>query len=95
LATAGEEALLGPLAKAEQGWMPRYFFHIHDGEESMDEDGTALSDDDAARSHAIVMAGQMLRDAGLKFWDGNEWRLWVTDESGDVVCSLKFTAECR
>jgi hypothetical protein len=75
--------------------MPRYFFHIHDGKEFMDEDGTVLSGDDEARSHAIFTAGQFLQDAGMTFWAGEGWRLWVTDEQGDVVCSLKFTAECR
>ena len=41
----------------------------------------------------VVTAGEMLRDVGRKFWNSPEWRIWVTDEAGETVCALKFSAE--
>ncbi|PVE21304.1 hypothetical protein DC522_27250 [Microvirga sp. KLBC 81] len=73
--------------------MPRYFFHICDGEEVLDDVGTVLASREEARAHAIVVAGELLRDAGRKFWSGTEWRLRVTDETGTRVCTLRFLAE--
>jgi hypothetical protein len=35
----------------------------------------------------------MLKDTGRNFCNNCEWRLWVTDESGETVCALKFSAE--
>jgi hypothetical protein len=73
--------------------MPRYFFHIRDGDEIIDTTGTILKDTEEARAHAIIVAGELLKDAGLKFWGGTEWHLWVTDEDRTTVCRLKFSAE--
>ena len=73
--------------------MPRYFFHVHDSEEMLDREGTVLAGFDEARAEAIKTAGEMLRDAGRRFWDGAEWRMWVTDEAGATVCKLRFSAE--
>jgi hypothetical protein len=50
--------------------LPRYYFHVHDGEESPDLVGTELADDAAARSEAIVTAGSVLKDLGSDFWGG-------------------------
>ena len=73
--------------------MPRYFFHLKDGSTHMDNDGVELSGHDEARTQAIVNSGEVLRDLGAKFWTSDEWRLWVTDESGETVCALRFSAE--
>jgi hypothetical protein len=35
----------------------------------------------------------MLRDVGGKFWKSPAWRLWITDEAGQTVCALRFSAE--
>jgi hypothetical protein len=74
--------------------MPRYFFHIHDAQDFHDNDGTVLDDDTAARAQAITTAGAMLRDKGETFWSGAEWHMIVADESGRVVCELRFSARC-
>lgn len=50
--------------------MPRYYFHVHDGEESPDLEGTELANDAAAGAEAIVTAGSVLRDLGSIFWGG-------------------------
>ncbi len=73
--------------------MPRYYFHLKDGTTRMDEDGTELAGPDEARAMAVINAGEVLTDLGAKFWQSDEWRLWVTDENGATVCSLRFTSE--
>ncbi len=73
--------------------MPRYFFHLKDGTTHTDEGGVELSGPDEAREAAVVNSGEVLRDLGAKFWTSDEWRLWVTDESGATLCSLRFTSE--
>jgi len=73
--------------------MTRYFFHLKDGRETIDHEGTVLSGIGEARAQAVVMSGEIIKDSGGKFWDGEEWRLWVTDEAGATVCALRFAAE--
>ena len=69
------------------------FFHIHDGKEIIDEEGTVLDDAEEARAEAVVLSGGMLKDHGRQFWNNGEWRLQVTDEAGATVCALRFSAE--
>jgi len=73
--------------------MPRYFFHLRDGREHLDDEGVELSGAAEARSQAVVASAEALRDHGGKFWQHTEWRLWVTDEAGETVCALRFSAE--
>ena len=75
------------------GAMPRYFFHVHDGQSFSDEDGVELGGIDEARDQAVVAAGEALRDKGGKFWKGGEWFMRVVDENGETVCRLRFSAE--
>ena len=46
-----------------------------------------------ARAEAIATAGEMLRDAGLRSWDGSEGRMLVRDEESRTVLSLRVSAE--
>jgi hypothetical protein len=73
--------------------MPRYFFHVRESVDIIDNDGTAFPGPDEARSEAVVAAGEMLKDIGGKFWKSPDWRLWVTDEAGQTICALRFSAE--
>ena len=73
--------------------MARYFFHLRDGREYIEEHGVELAGPAEAREEAVINSGEVLRDSGAKFWNGQEWRLWVTDEEGATVCALRFTAE--
>lgn len=69
--------------------MPRYFFNIEgDGYPDSDEEGTLLDGAEAARSEAVVLAGELLQETDGKFWNEPEWRLHVTDEQGSSVCAL-------
>ena len=49
--------------------MPRYFFHVHNDLETIDDEGLEFTDDQAARSHAIeesrAMAADSVRDGKL------------------------------
>ncbi len=73
--------------------MPRYFFHIHDGVNRPDEEGTELAVPDEARSGAVVLLGAMLKDLDGKFWAGQEWRMTVEDEQGTRVCVLNVNGQ--
>jgi hypothetical protein len=73
--------------------VPRYFFHVHDDVDIMDNEGTVLPGPDEARAEAVTAAGEMLRDVGGRFWKSRDWRLWVMDEAGAAVCALTFSAE--
>lgn len=68
--------------------MPRYFFHIHDGQSSMDMDGTELANLRTARHEAVRFAGGVLRDESRSFWDSPDWRLEVTDAAGLILFAL-------
>jgi hypothetical protein len=73
--------------------MPRYFFHIIDGKEFLDDTGTELAGPDEARAEAIVVSGEMLRDLGGRFWGNGQWQVRVEDEAGEKVCALTFSAD--
>ena len=74
--------------------MPRYFFHIDNGSEFPDNDGTVLEDVTEARAQAIMTAGDMIKESGGSVEDGIEWRMTVADEIGKAVCELRFLARC-
>jgi hypothetical protein len=73
--------------------VPRYFFHVTDGYSDRDDEGTQLPDIYAAQHEAVRTSGEILRDMGAKFWDGTEWKLEVTDEQGQILLTLRFSAE--
>lgn len=71
--------------------MPRYFFHVHDGVDLRDEDGTELSDIRAARVEAVRFAGEVIANDADRRSLGEDWRLEVTDEAGLILFRLDFT----
>ncbi|MEA2934353.1 MAG: hypothetical protein QOD74_999 [Variibacter sp.] len=73
--------------------MPRYFFHVSDGAEFPDDVGDVLASPREAKARAIQASGELLRDRGMTFWTGTEWRMHVVDELGQTVCRLAFTAQ--
>ena len=75
--------------------MPRYVFNVQDGSSTRDADGTDLPDIYAAQEQAIRTSGELLRDLGARVWDGGEWRVEVSDERGQVLFALRFSAEER
>lgn len=73
----------------------RYFFHVRDGQDFPDEEGTELSDDEAAKSEAIAASAEMMGDIGRRFWEGGAWEMQVVDETGREVLTLHFQGEIR
>jgi hypothetical protein len=73
----------------------RYFFHVRDGRDYIDTEGTELADDDAAKSEAIAASGDMIRDLGRSFWEGNNWEMQVLDETGREVLTICFRGDIR
>jgi hypothetical protein len=72
--------------------VPRFYFNIEDGKKIEDHEGTELPDVAAARTESIALAGALLKDAA-RYWDGTDWRMTVTDDTGVVVFMLRFSAE--
>lgn len=73
--------------------MPRYFFHVHDGSDEIDGVGLELADLQAAQRAGLRAAGEALCEgtkAGI--WAGDEWRMFVTDQAGEEVYTLRFSA---
>jgi hypothetical protein len=76
----------------ESATMQRYFFHVRDGETSLDQVGFECADINDVRTQAIRAAGETLRDLGPDFWKHGNWTMWVEDESGSTVLSLDIKA---
>lgn len=74
--------------------MPRYFFHLTDGEDYPDLHGTMLEDHAAARIEAVRFSGQLLSERPDKFWSGEEWKMRVTDDKDLTLFELIFIATC-
>lgn len=72
--------------------MPRYFFNRTDGFVERDDEGTELSGLPAARRQAVVFAGESLKDDPELAWNGDEFRVEVTDGDGLVLFTIK--TEC-
>ena len=70
------------------GVMPRYHFHHSDGGFVPDTEGTELANLDAARVEAVRFAAEMARDRPDLVWNGRDFRVEVTDESGMLLCTV-------
>ena len=92
-ALATERHVRAPACPEREGHVPRYFFHVRDGQSYLDAEGSELSDLDAVRAEALHASGDMLR--GLKdeagFWSGHDWTMKVQDEAGKDVLTLRFS----
>jgi hypothetical protein len=53
--------------------MPRYSFHVRDGEDMPDHEGSVLAGPAEARVEAVPTMREMLRDSGGRRWTGTEW----------------------
>ena len=73
--------------------MPRFFFHVRDGKDLPDTEGTELPNLAAVRTEALKASGEMLRDSKgrAEFWSGDDWTMNVTDETGQPVLTLRFS----
>jgi hypothetical protein len=72
--------------------MPRFHFHIFDGRDQRDDDGTELSDFQEARVEAVRYAGEILKDDADRIVLREDWHMDVTDETGLILLRLDFSA---
>lgn len=70
--------------------MPRFFFHVHDGANIPDKEGTELGDWRNAQHEAIKLAGRVIADDAKRLRLGEDWSMEVTDETGLVLFRLDF-----
>lgn len=72
--------------------MPRFYFHIKDGDDFPDLQGSVLDNLEAAKVEAVRFAGDLLAHNGAKFWGGEEWSMRVTDAKDRTLFEFKFVA---
>ncbi len=70
--------------------MPRFFFHIFDDVEVLDDEGIELSDAAAARAAAVEGARALICDQVRKGEVHLEHRVEVADEAGERILILPF-----
>ena len=76
-------------------FMPRFYFHIHDGRDQFDMDGTELPDRETAHVEAIRLTGAVLRDEARRVAAGDRWIMDVTDETGRPVYQVDVNISDR
>jgi hypothetical protein len=72
--------------------MPRYYFHLSDKRCVTDPYGTMLPDKDAALSHALVVARElMFNSTGMLGMRWSAWTMLVNDKAGKRIFALPFS----
>lgn len=72
--------------------MPRYFFHLCDGTDDIDEQGHELLDDDAARLEAVRYGGGLIKDDPALLLRDQNLRINVTDEERNLRFAIVMIA---
>ena len=71
--------------------MPRYFFHLHNDIDAVDEEGLELPDLQAARDQALRDARHMAAASVVEHGRINlRHHIDVADDCGQVLCSATF-----
>ena len=79
--------------------MPRYYFHLEDGQRFLDDTGIELRDIAAAQDEALQATGDIMKGGPrsiVTLWNGTPWRMWVTDKphgEGRTFFALRFSAK--
>jgi hypothetical protein len=72
--------------------MPMYYFHLSNDQKVPDTDGTDLADLAAARSHAFVVARELMSESqGMLDDDWSLWRMSVRDSADTELFSFSFS----
>jgi hypothetical protein len=72
--------------------MPRYFFHVEEGDPVRDQDGTEFADQLEARKGAVIFLADLVRWNPKRFWIAESLRVTVTDESRLTLYILDLSA---
>ena len=76
--------------------MPRYFFHVYDGEKAtIDEEGIELPDEAAVREEALVAARELMSDGMLTGKDRTAWRVEVCTMTACPLLMIPFSEAIR
>ena len=70
--------------------MPRYFFHIYDGQAFRDHEGTVLPNLQKAKEQATRAVAGALRDRTSSESPVQEWCMDVVDGTGKVLLRLEL-----
>jgi hypothetical protein len=70
--------------------MPRYFFHLHNDEISVDEEGRELADLAAARATALEAARGLAGEAVSKGEVNLDDHIDIADADGAILYTLTF-----
>jgi hypothetical protein len=68
--------------------MALFHFDIRDGSGFVQPDPVELPNVETAKSHAVIMAGQMLKDIDGMFWDDSHWTVEVRTPAGLILCTI-------
>lgn len=68
--------------------MERFYFHVDYGEHTADPEGTLLPGPEAARTAAVGLLGEILRDQASSFWAKPEITVTVEDARGATLWVL-------
>lgn len=72
--------------------MPRFFFHLKDGQDTLlDAEGIELDDAEAARHSALVEARNIISHEALKGTIDLTQCIEVLDSAGALICALEFS----
>jgi len=72
--------------------MPRYFFHVVNGEFLPDTEGHECASDEEVKAVAAEAAGAMIREQGFALWKTGSWFMFVCDEKNQTLLKLQFDA---
>ena len=70
--------------------MPLYHFHIMDGFQQEDEEGSELPTIQSARKEALTLAGELLRERANMPDAPTSWQMRVTDDKDLTLFVLEF-----
>jgi hypothetical protein len=70
--------------------MPRFFFHLRDGESVDDPDGMFFPDAGMARLEAIRSARDIMAEDVRRGRLSLSFRIEVTDEQGEAILAVPF-----
>lgn len=69
--------------------MPRYYFHVSNGERLADTDGTLLASGKSALTHGLQVARElMFKRRGMLGEPWSAWTMQVADERGQTIHTI-------
>ena len=73
--------------------MPQYYFHVVNGEFLPYTEGVECPTLEEAKKQAVIAAGAMLKDQGLKLWKTKRYYMFVANEKNETCLKLAFDVE--